>query len=135
MVQVVTNADEVMAELVDATEELVKKIAVNATSELVIDTPRDTSWARSNWIPNIGSPAQGTDGTAEQAAEGNVHFGRQQTGIADIITSYNIKKGAVFISNNVPYVLKLNEGTSDQAPSGFIQIAILNAIKQVNFSL
>jgi hypothetical protein len=39
--------------------------------------------------------------------------------------------GSIFIANNLPYIVPLNNGHSQQAPMGFIQTAILNGIAAV----
>ena len=52
----------------------------------------------------------------------------QQQGIAEVATQYTLDQGSVFVSNNVPYILKLNDGHSQQAPAGFIQTAIHKAV-------
>ena len=36
--------------------------------------------------------------------------------------------GAVFISNAVPYIRRLDAGSSDQAPAGFVRYAVSKAI-------
>ncbi len=35
--------------------------------------------------------------------------------------------GRLFLSNNVPYISRLNDGSSGQAPAGFVQAAIARA--------
>lgn len=132
MVRVVTNAKEVSLELTQFTEDIVKQLSINTTANLVQTTPRDTSWARSNWVPNIGQSFGGTSGTREQAEEGNISTAEQQSGIAEVALAYKLSKGPVFITNNVPYILALNDGSSVQAPAGFVQIAIIEAVREVN---
>lgn len=109
------------------TETIVKKITLDVTANLIEDTPRDTGWARSNWVPTIGMPP------AEEALVGSpeqVNTSVQQSGIAKVATGYRLIQGAIFISNNVPYIGRLNDGSSKQAPSGFVQAAILRAVRQ-----
>jgi hypothetical protein len=92
-------------------------------------TPVDTGWARANWIPQIGSPRTSTEGTREAAELGNVSTAGQEAGLASVVTSYTRERGAIYISNNVPYIVRLNEGSSKQAPKGFVQNAIAKAIR------
>ncbi len=87
-------------------------------------TPVDTGWARANWIPQIGSPRQSAEGSREA-----VSSGAQDAGVALVATAYKREQGPVFISNNVPYIVLLNEGSSKQAPRGFVQNAITKAVK------
>lgn len=86
-------------------------------------TPVDTGWARANWIPAIGQPVQQAAGSRE-----NVSGAASQTGQAAVAVGYNYLNGPAHITNNVPYIVALNEGHSKQAPSGFVQRAIIKAI-------
>lgn len=116
-----------------ATEEVIRRISINVTAELIERTPVDTGWARANWIPAIGSPAD--DDVAEldrasRTAGVTSARGRQSLGTASL-TGYRLQRGNVFISNGVPYIGFLNEGTSDQAPRGFVQDAIVAGIRSI----
>lgn len=109
-------------------ERTVKRIALNVVANLQEDTPVDTGWARANWIPEIGTPFEGTAGTREAAEAGNVDVATQQFGIARIATGYKLGP-PIYITNNVPYIETLNEGSSSQAPAAFVQAAILRAVR------
>ena len=114
-------------------EKHIKIIVLDAVANLVEDTPRKTGWARANWIPGIGVSPK-VDGTppAEEASAGGVASRSQQReqGIATVAATYTLDKGKVYITNSVPYITKLNEGSSKQAPAGFVQSSILRAITQ-----
>lgn len=110
-------------------ERIVKKITLDIVANLVAapgegGTPVDTGWARANWVPKIGSPATTPVGSPESVTDAP-----QQAGILTIVADYKLDKGPVFISNNVPYILKLNGGSSKQAAAGFIQAAIAKALR------
>lgn len=109
-------------------ERTVQRIALNVVANLQEDTPVDTGWARANWIPQIGSPFEGTAGTREAAESGNVDQATQQFGIATVATGYKLGP-PIYITNNVPYIETLNEGSSSQAPAAFVQAAILRAVR------
>ena len=108
----------------------VRKIALDITSNLIEATPVNTGWARANWVPSVRLPFSGTAGDSDDftAAE-------QQSGIANVLVSYSVDQGPIFVSNNVPYIGRLNDGSSAQAPSGFVQIAINKAVTQDFLSL
>lgn len=110
------------------TERIIKKLTLDIVANLVAapgegGTPVDTGWARANWVPQIGSPRVSPVGSRS-----SVSTGAQQAGVATVAASYRLSGGKVFISNNVPYITDLNEGTSQQAPAGFIQAAIVKAL-------
>lgn len=109
------------------TERVVRKITLDVTANLIETTPVDTGWARANWVPSIGLPRLGaaTDKPDPSIVPGQVAV--QQAGVFGV-AAYRLKQGKVFISNNVPYIIDLNEGTSRQAPAGFVQAAIRKAV-------
>lgn len=116
-------------------DKVMKKLTLDIVANLVsapdtgYGTPVDTGWARANWVPNIGTPKTTTEGTREAAEAGNVSSAGQQAGIASVVTGYRRDRGPIYISNNVPYILRLNEGSSRQAPKGFVQNAIAKAVR------
>lgn len=95
--------------VVQRVEKQVRATALDLLGTLKVRTPVDTGRARANWHLDIGSPsvqliAPGGDPTPSFAG-------------------YSIEK-TVFISNNVPYIRRLNEGHSQQAPAGFVEDSI-----------
>ena len=113
------------------TERVVTKITLDVTANLIDDTPVDTGWARANWVPAIGTPVihdltdiPSTVPNATSAA------GTQQQALAAVVAGYRLARGKVFVSNNVPYITKLNDGSSQKAPVGFVQRAIRKAVTQ-----
>lgn len=101
-------------------------------------TPVDTGWARANWAPNIGTPLTAVIGERPKKTAGT---GRKRDkkgkfvggagGDPSVLLTYRLGQGPIFITNNVPYIKFLNEGSSKQAPAGFIQAAVARATKQV----
>ncbi len=113
------------------TERLMKKLTLDITSSLIERTPVDTGWARANWVPSVGLPFSETAGTREEAEAGNINVGRQQSGQAQLL-GYTLTKGSIFISNNVPYIVDLEGGSSQKAPSGMVLQSIDSAINSLN---
>ncbi len=114
------------------TERVVTKIALDVTANLVETTPVDIGWARVNWVPAIGSPLivdlPGAARTPEGVASAIIE---QASAVAALATGgYRLKQGSVFVSNNVSYITKLNEGSSQQQPAAFVQRAIAKAVTQ-----
>lgn len=95
-----------------------KKTAVMIDSMLVSQTPVDTGRAKSSWnvslvttdnsIVNHGSPA-----AAESDAKTKINAAQ--------------KYKRIFIQNMQPYIGRLNNGWSDQVPSGYVEKIILQA--------
>jgi hypothetical protein len=108
-------------------EGIIKKLTLDIVANLDRaptegGTPVDTGWARANWIPQIGTPV-----TQPAGSRTNVSDSEKEAGKAAVVAKYKLP-ATVYISNNVPYILKLNEGHSKQAPPGFIQANIAKAV-------
>ena len=107
------------------TGRVVTKITLDVTANLIEETPVDTGWARANWVPAIGAPViKDLTGAERNVAAAN---GEQAAGQAKVL-GYRLDRGRVFISNNVPYIMRLNDGHSRQAPAGFVQRSIRKAV-------
>lgn len=113
-----------MRALTRFTEKHIKILTLEVTANLIEDTPRDTGWARSNWIPSIGKSVDSVAGARNQ-----VNASLQQAGLSAVASTYTLRSGSVFVTNNVPYIQPLNDGHSKQAPAGFVQLAILKAVR------
>lgn len=125
------TANNVNRQLNTFVERVIKTLVLDLTANLVQATPIDTGWARANWIPNIGSSFQGTAGTRAEAEAGNIQLGDQENGISSVVTQYTLARGPVYITNNVPYIVFLNEGSSRQAPSAYVQSQIVRSLSAV----
>ena len=122
----------VISALENVAEQVIKAIALDIVANLRRapsegGTPVDTGWARANWQPRIGSPAQDVVGTNEAVGAAQA---TQEAGLGALLI-YKISAGSVFITNNVAYITRLNEGSSGQAPKGFVQRAIQEAVNNV----
>ncbi len=104
----------------DIRTEVIKK-TLKIHENLMKTTPVDTGFAVNNWIPAIAIPFGGVAGSPEK-----VSGSESGAGVVNLL-SWNLKTPA-YITNNVNYVEKLNEGSSKQAPAGFIEKAIQGAL-------
>ncbi|WP_417786757.1 HK97 gp10 family phage protein [Stutzerimonas xanthomarina] len=99
------------------TTEAHDKIARVATLELfsgvIKATPVDTGRARGNWQTAAGSPATGeTDRLDKSGAEA----------VSEVEAKTPAGAGQVtYLSNNLPYIADLENGTSTQAPEGMVK--------------
>lgn len=97
-------------------DQVVRKVLVDMTADLVRLTPVDTGHARSNWFFGYEPPST-IDPTALQS--GSPSFNRMN------IFAAALRAGGVFyITNNVPYILRLEFGSSQQAPNGMARITV-----------
>ncbi len=118
------------AALTRAVEETVIELVTEIVAILQETTPFLTGHARANWVPNIARPFTSQDGTVRVTKKRGAFTtaGRRQAeGLAKVL-GYKLGQGDVFITNNVPYIVFLNYGTSDQAPANFVEAAVERAI-------
>lgn len=120
-------------------DKVVRKVALVLDQTLVLATPVDTGRARSNWLVSIGQPRtdeinpyseleQGTDPSkaGERAnAQAAINQGQEQIANRD-------PGETIHVTNNVEYIGDLNDGTSAQAPAGFVQMAVQTAVAVVD---
>lgn len=107
--------------------DLAKKVALAIVRELVISTPVDTSKALSNWQVSLNTrPA----GSLPPYAYGNRGSTQEISAVdairvAELILKNKKPGDVIHITNNLPYIRRLNEGSSTQAPAGFVERAEL----------
>lgn len=112
----------------------VRTVALAVDREVVTSTPVDTGRARSNWIVSINTPfradiepysphPKASQGSGAGTAEGaNAQAALNQG--AGVIA--RVQQGhTVYVQNNVPYIEKLNNGSSLQAPKNFVGRAVM----------
>ena len=110
----------------------VRRVAITADAALVLGTPVDTGRARSNWIVALGAPASqviepyspgkagSTEGANTQAA-----LDQGESVITDYVAGQDME---IHITNNLPYIQRLNDGYSAQAPANFVETAVMEAV-------
>lgn len=128
--------------------------ASTVLNDLTQVTPIDTGTAVSNWIVTLDSPALSGLILAPfvPSPKGRVKHGVwvhavdpaitaqanvPQTFQAGLAVIKSKKQGqSIFITNNAPYIELLNQGSSSQAPAGFVDRAIIlgeQSVKRVVF--
>jgi hypothetical protein len=96
-------------------EQAARKIALDAFSEVILKTPVDTGRARGNWQVAIGSVPSGTVEIDDK--EGTATIGAVQA------QGMGLKIGdVIYLANNLPYIERLEEGSSKQAPAGMVRL-------------
>lgn len=112
------------------TDDLVKKVFLAVDQAVVLATPVDTGRARANWRPSIGAPITDTlpeppnkQAGLRSALDAGEQVARQYKG--------GVNSPTVHITNSLPYIKYLNDGSSKQAPRNFVNTAILLAVSAI----
>lgn len=125
--------EERSKEINKAASDVAVKAALTIVGDLAYHTPVDTSKALSNWQVSLNAPVSGNiapyfhgdKGSTQKASAG------QTLEEAKRILESKQPGQPIYITNNLPYIKRLNDGYSKQAPSGFVERAILIARKVV----
>ena len=110
-----------------AASQLAVETAQTIVGDLAFKTPVDTSQALQNWIVTLDSPSDakikpyypGEGGSTQKAsAAETINQARK------VLASK--KPGQkIYITNNLPYIRRLNDGYSKQASAGFVERSVL----------
>lgn len=125
---------------------VVRNVALAVDQKVVLATPIDTGRARSNWLVSLGAPREdviepygrslyydsetrgqvtGPIGPRGGGAgiNGKGALAQARAALAPLRNSRRATQ-PVFITNNVAYIGRLNDGYSAQAPAMFVQQSI-----------
>lgn len=114
-------------EIAKAASDLATGTALTIVGDLAIKTPVDTSKAISNWQVALGNPPAGTISPHYPGSDGSTFSASAGETLAKAKLVLRTKKpgDSIYITNNLPYIKKLNDGSSKQEPAGFAERAIL----------
>ena len=85
------------------------------STAIIKDTPADTGRARGNWQASVGRGATG------EVSVGSVRSGEAKA-IADVDQTVSVAVGDLYyLTNNLPYIERLEYGWSKQAPGGMVR--------------
>ena len=106
-------ADDIQDEI----NQEVRAASLNILRLLVKATPVDTGRAKGNWFVSTG--ASNRDVSDNRRASTAVSEGNSV-----IASAIRISYPTITVSNNLPYIERLNDGHSEQAPAKFVELAI-----------
>ena len=103
-----------------------RKTALVVDRELVMSTAVDTGRARSNWVVQVGQPSREELPPYVPGESGSSSTANAQGAISQARAELSLDPGDkdIYISNNLPYIQRLNTGWSAQSPAGFVQRAV-----------
>ena len=104
--QIETNSVQVM-----------KEVALVVDQAVVSATPVDTGRAKTNWITELNQPSSRTTDIADPTGGSAISQARATIARAGA-------GSVIHITNNLPYIQRLNDGYSAQASAGFVEQAI-----------
>jgi hypothetical protein len=100
-----------------------RKLMINIDRRLVRETPRDTGSAKASWIASTGSPSNAVNDIENPGGAENLAISQ---GVAAISKAKDFD--TIYISNNQPYIVRLDQGWSQQQPNPFIDAIIAEEV-------
>lgn len=95
----------------------VRKIALELFSRIILRSPVDTGRFRANWQVQVGAIPSGTMDLDD--ASGTATISAASASVA------GLKAGdVIYMTNNLPYAIRLEDGHSQQAPGGMVALSI-----------
>lgn len=112
------DLNRVRARLKEKTLVVQKKIAFDLLEGIVNMTPVDTGRAKGNWLVSLGHPDLSSEWEKkDKAGNATISAGTQEIqGLHDY--------GAIYLTNNLPYISALENGRSQQAPAGMVRVSL-----------
>jgi hypothetical protein len=97
-------------------EMVVRASALSVGASLVRRTPVDTGRAKGNWVPGIG--AANTSTSANSSGDAAV------SAINQTLQAWRPGQ-TIYITNSLPYIKRLEDGWSKQAPAGMVRLTVV----------
>ncbi|MGB5810117.1 MAG: hypothetical protein WBG86_06275 [Polyangiales bacterium] len=115
--------DRVADRLTAGVEGLFADLIAFTGAALVITTPVDTGFARGNWRPSLNTPSPTPISTLDPSGQATI------SRIETVGKLWRVGDTA-YIVNRAPYIGRLNQGSSPQAPAGFVQAALQDGLRE-----
>ena len=113
-------SDELSKDVGEETRILALKVFRN----VILSTPVDEGRARSNWQLSLSTPISTQTEDFDRSGGSTIN-----KGVSVVRSAINVKYPTFWLTNNLPYIQRLNEGHSEQAPAMFVETAIKRATK------
>ncbi len=94
------------------------QVVTDLLSEIVDRTPVRSGRAKANWLVGLGVQPRGSRRIFDPAGDQTVRQGML------VLQSMRFVESTIFIVNNLPYALRLERGSSKQAPYGMVALAL-----------
>jgi hypothetical protein len=104
--------------LPDQVQALGRKIALDALTGVVFLTPVDTGRAKGNWQVSLDVPAEGVVDVIDRSGLQTISRGQS------VIAQATRFPTVIWITNNLPYIDELENGSSTQAPNGMVAVTL-----------
>lgn len=107
---------------------VVRKIVFDLGARVIMRTPVDTGRARANWMFSLGTPSKETSSDLDKETPANssgAGSSKAKDGLNAALATYDpFKNPIIYFTNSVPYIGRLEYGSSKQAPQGMVRLTV-----------
>ena len=115
----------VMEWVEEQVDKTARTVAIDIDRNLILETPVDTGRARAGWFPMV------TNSPPTYVPPEEQYKGKKNVPPPPIPGLRKIKLGEkIYVSNNVPYIIYLDQGHSKQAPAGYVDRTVSRVIRE-----
>lgn len=108
-----------------------RAVGLNVLIQVVPPTPVDTGRAKGNWQVEIDSRNFAETDTLDKSKGGGPTIARG----SEVVGTGRLKKYfKIFIFNNLPYIGRLNAGSSEQTPAMWVESGIARVLGRRNLN-
>lgn len=116
-------------------DKTMRAVALNTFNGIRRKTPVDTGTARANWNASIGKPDKATftipDALPDDSAIAT-YDRQQEVQNRQTVRKWNARTGeSAWITNALPYIMRLEYGYSDQTPEGMVRTTLAETRAQL----
>ena len=105
-------------------EIVIKKVMIEALKGCVSKSAVDTGRFRANWVVGFGSANRSTSDKLDTTKTGD-KSGSTCDALEYAIDGTKLDGKSIFLTNSLPYSLKLENGHSTQSPQGMVKITLM----------
>lgn len=99
-------------------EKIVKGTILSTCTRIVKRTPVDTGRLRGNWQASINTELSGTLSEKDKSGDSTINEASNE------ISRLEVMKDIYIFINNLPYAARIENGYSEQRPTGMMRISV-----------
>jgi len=117
--QFVMSLDKFRETVPDKFGQIMRKVTIDMTGRIVQRSPVDTGRFRGNWYASVGQPKLITTFNTDKTGQQTIRRANSAIGLFD-----PEKEQDIWITNSLPYAIRLENGWSGQAPAGMVGVTV-----------
>lgn len=99
-------------------DQVVRKAALDVAQSVILKSPVDTGRFRANWNVAFGRVDSLTTPSTDKSGAKTTDRIRIQ------LNGWEVESGDIFLTNSLPYAVRLEYGYSGQAPQGMVRVTV-----------